>query len=310
MSCWLSINLVATKFSEVYFMLMAERGKYGRFRFFSTLEGKIFTREFISMKKIKLYQIDAFTDKVFGGNPAAVCVLDAWLPNETMQQIAAENNLAETAFVVPKGEEYELTWFTPTVEVDLCGHATLAAAHALFTYYGHPSEEIRFHSRKSGLLTVTRNNDALTLDFPVDVLEPAQTPEALVSGLGKAPQETYKGKTDYLLVYTSQADVEGFDPDIALINTVPARGVIVTAPGNEVDFVSRFFCPQVGIPEDPVTGSAHTTLTPYWSKRLGKTVITARQLSRRQGALQCEIAGDRVKITGKAVTYLKGEIEV
>ncbi|OKL40524.1 isomerase [Pontibacter flavimaris] len=262
------------------------------------------------MKKIKLYQIDAFTDRVFGGNPAAVCVLDAWLPNETMQQIAAENNLAETAFVVPKGEKYEITWFTPTVEVDLCGHATLAAAHVLFQYGSHTSSTITFLSRRSGVLTVEKNGDALTLDFPADVLEPAETPEALITALGKAPQETYQGKTDYLLIYTSQADVEAFNPDIALINTVPARGIIVSAPGDEVDFVSRFFCPQVGIPEDPVTGSAHTSLTPYWSKRLGKKTMTARQLSKRQGALQCEFLDDRVKITGKAVTYLKGEIEV
>ncbi|AKD01883.1 PhzF family phenazine biosynthesis protein [Pontibacter korlensis] len=262
------------------------------------------------MKKIKLYQVDAFTDRVFGGNPAAVCVLDAWLENETMQQIAAENNLAETAFVVPKGQDYEITWFTPTVEVDLCGHATLAAAHVLFQHTGYASQAIKFHSRRSGLLTVVKNNDALTLDFPVDTLKPAETPEAFVTALGKAPQETYKGKTDYLLIYSSQADVENFNPDIALINTVSARGVIVSAPGDQVDFVSRFFCPQVGISEDPVTGSAHTTLIPYWSERLGKKMMQARQLSKRQGELVCELLGERVKITGKAVTYLQGEIEV
>lgn len=262
------------------------------------------------MKKIQLYQIDAFTDKVFGGNPAAVCVLDAWLANTTMQQIAAENNLAETAFVVPKGEDYEITWFTPTVEVDLCGHATLAAAYVLFRYAGHTSEVIRFHSRRSGLLTVEKSGDALTLDFPTDRYEAVTTPDALVKAFGKAPLQTYKGKTDYLLVYASQEDVEAFKPDIALINSVEARGVIVTAPGHDVDFVSRFFCPQVGISEDPVTGSAHTTLTPYWSEKLGKKVLTAQQLSARKGSLTCEFLGDRVKITGKAVTYLKGEIEV
>ncbi|TPE41063.1 PhzF family phenazine biosynthesis protein [Pontibacter mangrovi] len=260
--------------------------------------------------KIQLYQVDAFTDKVFGGNPAAVCLLENWLDNDVLQKIAAENNLAETAFVVPKGEAYEITWFTPTVEVDLCGHATLAAAYVLFTYSGHASELIRFHSRRSGILTVEKNGEALTMDFPADELTFAETPDALVTALGKAPLEAYKGKTDYLLLYASQAEVEGFQPDIALLNTVPARGVIVSAPGDTVDFVSRFFCPQVGIPEDPVTGSAHTTLTPYWSKRLGKKVLQARQLSKRQGALQCEFLGDRVKITGKAVTYLKGEIEV
>lgn len=289
---------------------MQQCGRYGSNGFFANFVFVEQTQDSINLKKIQLYQIDAFTDKVFGGNPAAVCVLDAWLPNEIMQQIAAENNLAETAFVVPNGEDYEITWFTPTVEVDLCGHATLAAAYVLFTHAGHASDVIRFHSRRSGLLTVEKNVDALTMNFPADVLEKAETPEALITALGKAPQETYKGKTDYLLIYTSQADVEAFNPDIALINTVPARGIIVSAPGDKVDFVSRFFCPQVGINEDPVTGSAHTTLTPYWSERLGKNTLQAKQLSKRQGNLQCEFLGDRVKITGQAVTYLKGEIEV
>ena len=262
------------------------------------------------MAKIKLYQIDAFTDKVFGGNPAAVCVLDAWLSDEMMQKIGAENNLAETAFVVKFGEDYEIRWFTPTVEVDLCGHATLAAAYVLFRYYSHPSETINLHSRHSGLLRVQRRGDTLTLDFPTDVYKGAETPEALVQAFGKAPQETYKGKTDYLLIFETEEDVAGFNPDTALVNSVEARGVIVSAPGRNVDFVSRFFCPQVGIVEDPVTGSAHTTLTPYWSNRLGKQVMSAKQLSKRQGDLTCEYLGDRVKITGKAVTYLTGEIEL
>jgi PhzF family phenazine biosynthesis protein len=262
------------------------------------------------MSKIKLYQIDAFTDKVFHGNPAAVCVLNEWLEEEKMQQIAAENNLAETAFVVPSGSDYEIRWFTPAVEVDLCGHATLAAAYVLFHFYNHPSGRINFQSRRSGLLTVDKNEDALTLDFPVDELEQVATPEALVTAFGKAPLETYKGKTDYMLIYPSQADIEAFKPDIALVATVQARGIIVAAPGDEVDFVSRFFCPQVGINEDPVTGSAHTTLTPYWSKRLDKKTLQAKQLSARRGDLTCEFLGERVKITGKAVTYLIGEIEV
>jgi PhzF family phenazine biosynthesis protein len=262
------------------------------------------------MTKIKLYQIDAFTDKVFHGNPAAVCVLNEWLEEEKMQQIAAENNLAETAFVVPGGSDYEIRWFTPLVEVDLCGHATLASAYVLFHFYSHPSDRINFHSRRSGLLTVDKNGDALTMDFPADALEPAEVPEALVTAFGKAPLETYKGKTDYMLIYPSQADIEAFKPDIALVATVEARGIIVSAPGNSVDFVSRFFGPQVGIVEDPVTGSAHTTLTPYWSEKLGKKTLTAKQLSARQGDLTCEHIGERVKITGKAVTYLVGEIEV
>lgn len=262
------------------------------------------------MNKIKLFQIDAFTEKVFGGNPAAVCVLDSWLEGEKMQQIAAENNLAETAFVVRAGEAYELRWFTPTVEVDLCGHATLAAAYVLFRYYNHPSDCVSFHSLHSGVLTVIRQEDELTLDFPADELVEAETPEALITAFGKAPLETYKGKTDYLLIYPSREDVAAFDPDINLINSVSARGIIVSAPGRQVDFVSRFFCPQVGINEDPVTGSAHTTLTPFWSERLGKKVLTAKQLSARRGDLKCEFLGSRVKITGKAVTYLTGEIEV
>lgn len=262
------------------------------------------------MNKIKLYQIDAFTDKIFGGNPAAVCVLDAWLPDAVMQHIGAENNLAETAFVVPAGSRYELRWFTPTVEVDLCGHATLAAAYVLFRYYNHAADTIEFQSRNSGLLTVLKHNEELILDFPADDLEAAETPEALISAFGIAPSETFKGKTDYLLIYPSQDDVANLNPDINLVNSVRARGIIVSAPGKEVDFVSRFFCPQVGIDEDPVTGSAHTTLAPYWSEKLGKKMLTAKQLSARQGDLKCEYLGDRVKITGKAVTYLTGEIEI
>jgi PhzF family phenazine biosynthesis protein len=261
------------------------------------------------LKKIKLYQIDAFTDKVFGGNPAAVCILDAWLKDAEMQHIAAENNLAETAFVVNTEEGYEIRWFTPTVEVDLCGHATLAAAYVLFRYYNHPTAKINLHSPRSGLLTVEKEDDILTLNFPTDVFEATETPEALITAFGLTPEETYKGKTDFMLIYASQADVQNFDPDINLINTVNARGVIVSAPGNDVDFVSRFFCPQVGISEDPVTGSAHTTLTPYWSKRLNKQKLTAKQLSGRQGNLTCEYLGERVNISGKAVTYLTGEIE-
>ena len=262
------------------------------------------------MKKIKLYQIDAFTDKVFHGNPAAVCVLDEWLEDRKMQQIAAENNLAETAFVVPNGSDYEIRWFTPTVEVDLCGHATLASGYVLFHYYNHPTNTIKFQSRNSGLLTVDRAGEELTLDFPADVYQLAEAPQALIQALGVSPAETYKGKTDYMLLFRSQKEVEALAPDFRVLASVEARGIIVTAPGEEVDFVSRFFCPQVGIDEDPVTGSAHTTLTPFWSQKLSKKVLRARQLSARQGHLTCEFLGSRVKITGKAVAYLTGEIEV
>ncbi|WP_233555517.1 PhzF family phenazine biosynthesis protein [Pontibacter oryzae] len=259
---------------------------------------------------MKLYQIDAFTDKVFGGNPAAVCVLEQWLPENKMQQIAAENNLAETAFVVKQGDTYEIRWFTPTVEVDLCGHATLASAYVLFKYYQHPTPNIILFSPRSGRLTVEKQDDALTLDFPTDTYEAVTVPEVLVKAFGKAPLEAYKGKTDYLLLFGSQQEVEGFNPDLSLVATVGGRGVIVSAPGTEVDFVSRFFAPQAGINEDPVTGSAHTTLTPIWSGKLGKTILTAQQLSARKGDLTCQYLGERVKITGQAVTYLTGEIEV
>ncbi|WP_299824133.1 PhzF family phenazine biosynthesis protein [uncultured Pontibacter sp.] len=262
------------------------------------------------MQKIKLYQIDAFADKVFSGNPAAVCVLDSWLEPVVMQQIAMENNLAETAFVVPVADAYEIRWFTPTVEVDLCGHATLAAAYVLFRYYGHPTDKILLQSRNSGQLAVSKNGDELTLDFPADTLAQIETPQVLVEALAKTPVATYKGKTDFMLLFEKQQDIEAFNPDFRLIESAGGRGVIVTAPGDDVDFVSRFFCPQVGINEDPVTGSAHTTLTPYWSQKLNKTILTAKQLSKRQGKLTCELAGDRVNITGKAVTYLTGEIEV
>lgn len=262
------------------------------------------------MKKIKLYQIDAFTDKVFHGNPAAVCVLDEWLEDRKMQQIAAENNLAETAFVVPNGSDYEIRWFTPTVEVDLCGHATLASGFVLFHYYNYPSNILNFHSRRSGLLTVQREGEELTLDFPADVYQHVEAPQALVRSLGATPVEAYKGKTDYLLLFQTQKEIERLAPDFRLMATVETRGTIVTAPGEDVDFVSRFFCPQVGIDEDPVTGSAHTTLTPFWSHKLNKKELSAKQVSARRGELKCEFLGDRVKITGKAVAYLTGEIEV
>jgi PhzF family phenazine biosynthesis protein len=260
--------------------------------------------------KIKLFQIDAFTDKVFSGNPAAVCILDKWIDKEKMQNIAAENNLAETAFVVRTDNDFEIRWFTPAVEVDLCGHATLAAAYVLFKYYDYEFDKINFHSHKSGLLSVERRDDALTLDFPTDIYEKTETPQVLIDAFGITPKETYKGKTDYLLIFSNQTEVEELKPDLNLITKVGGRGVIVSAQGQETDFVSRFFAPHAGIDEDPVTGSAHTTLTPVWSKKLKKKTLTAKQLSKRQGDLVCEYLGDRVKITGKAVTYLIGEIEV
>lgn len=258
---------------------------------------------------IPLYQIDAFADQLFSGNPAAVCPLEAWLPDDLMQRIAEENNLAETAFFVPEGEEYRIRWFTPTVEVDLCGHATLAAAHVLFTYLHYPKNEIRFASR-SGILRVIKDEEVLTLDFPSDSLTRVELLPELREGLQAEPQEVYKGKTDYLLVFGEEAQIRDLQPDFRILSRIPARGVIVTAPGEQADFVSRFFGPQSGIDEDPATGSAHTSLTPYWAGRLGKKELAAVQLSSRKGYFTCTWLGDRVAISGQARTFLVGEIEL
>lgn len=260
--------------------------------------------------KLKIYQVDAFTSQVFGGNPAAVCVLESWIDAKTMQQIAAENNLAETAFIVLKNDLYEIRWFTPMVEVDLCGHATLATAHVLFKYYSASNHPLKFYSHLSGNLSVTKEKNLLTLNFPCDEITKIETPPILIDALGTIPLESWKGKTDFMLIFDSQKTIESFNPNYQLLETVGGRGVIVTSKGNDVDFVSRFFGPQVGINEDPVTGSAHTTLIPYWSKVLGKTTLTAQQLSKRKGDLICELKNDRVLISGNAVTYLIGEIEV
>ena len=261
--------------------------------------------------KLTLYQIDAFTDQVFGGNPAAVCILDKWLDSALMQKIAQENNLAETAFVVQNNAQFEIRWFTPETEVALCGHATLASAYAIFNYYGYTENTIRFYSNKSGPLFVEKgDNGFITLDFPADDNAMIRSHDTIEKALGWSPVKTIKGKTDYLLIYNSQAEIEALEPNFHLLDKCDCRGVIVSAPGDDVDFVSRFFAPQCGIPEDPVTGSAHTTMAPYWSKVLGKTKMTAKQLSKRGGKLWVEYLGERVKISGKAVSYLKGEIEL
>ena len=261
--------------------------------------------------KLTLYQIDAFAEKVFEGNPAAVCILDKWLETSIMQRIAEENNLAETAFVVQQNSRFEIRWFTPETEVALCGHATLAAAYVLFTYHGYPENTIRFYSSKSGELFVTQEDDGrITLNFPTDENIMIRSHDTIEKALGWSPVKTIKGKTDYLLIYNSQAEIEALEPNFHLLDQCDCRGVIASAPGDGVDFVSRFFAPKCGIPEDPVTGSAHTTMAPYWSKVLGKTKMTARQLSKRGGQLWIEYLGERVKITGKAVPYLKGEIEI
>ncbi|UII81443.1 PhzF family phenazine biosynthesis protein [Flagellimonas sp. CMM7] len=261
--------------------------------------------------KQKIYQIDAFTDTVFGGNPAAVCILDEWLDSGLMQKIAQENNLAETAFVVQKNATYELRWFTPETEVDLCGHATLATAYVLFNYHGHPENTIRFYSHRSGELLVEKAaNGYMTMNFPTDETVSLRSISEINEAIGLTPLKTIKGKTDYLLIYNSQQEIEAISPNFYLLDKLDCRGVIVSAPGDSVDFVSRAFFPQCGIPEDPVTGSAHTTLTPYWTNVLGKTKMTAKQISPRGGDLFCEYLGERVKISGKAVPYLIGEIDI
>jgi PhzF family phenazine biosynthesis protein len=259
--------------------------------------------------KTKLYHVDAFARKLFSGNPAGVCPLEQWLPDAVMQNIAMENNLAETAFFVPVENGYHIRWFTPWVEVDLCGHATLAASHVIFAHLKYPDKEIRFRSR-SGELRVRREANMLILNFPTDELYPVTLPGIIAEALGISPVEAYKGKTDYLLVYDTQEQVEKITPDFNMLLKGDARGIIVTAPGKESDFVSRFFGPNVGINEDPVTGSAHTSLIPYWSGRLRKTELSAIQLSARRGYLACKYLNDRVEIGGEAVTYLTGDIEI
>lgn len=258
---------------------------------------------------IPIYQADAFTDKIFGGNPAAVCPLQNWLPDDLMQKIAMENNLAETAFIVKEEKGYRIRWFTPAVEVDLCGHATLASAHIFFNHLGYSGNEISFNS-KSGWLKVTKeSNGQLTLDFPADSFELVkEIPAAIAEGLKIKVDTVYKGKFDYMVVVDNQKIIQDLQPDFKTLATIKSRGVLVTAPGNEVDFVSRGFFPQSGIDEDPVTGSAHTLLVPYWASVLHKNNMKAIQLSARRGDLDCTLSGDRVLMSGYAVTYLKGEI--
>jgi PhzF family phenazine biosynthesis protein len=258
---------------------------------------------------IPIYQADAFTRHIYSGNPAAICPLPAWIPEEQMQQIAFENNLAETAFVVPEGNDYHIRWFTPSIEVALCGHATLAAAFVFYTQLGHRGENIRFNS-KSGWLTVTPGPDnSFTLDFPSDPPKPTtEIPEGLFEGLGISPRTVYKGKFDYMVVLDNQEMVAALKPDFRKLASIPSRGILVTAKGNEVDFVSRCFFPQSGIDEDPVTGSAHCLLTPYWASVTGKTNFKAIQWSARKGWLDCQLRNDRVLMSGHAVLFLKGEI--
>lgn len=261
--------------------------------------------------KITIYQIDAFTDTVFSGNPAAVCILNEWIDETLMQTIAEENNLSETAFAVKNNSVFEIRWFTPTLEIDLCGHATLATAFVLFEYYNIPVEIIQFISHRSGNLSVTKSsNDNLTLNFPVNLPTIAKENLDLNKALGKAPIKTLKSSFDYLLIFKNQQEIENLKPDFSALKKIDTRGVMVSSEGDKVDFVSRYFAPVSGIDEDPVTGSAHCTLTPYWSKELKKDKLSAKQVSKRSGDLCCELIDDRVKISGKAITYMIGEIHI
>ena len=257
---------------------------------------------------LTIYQVDAFTREVFKGNPAAVCPLAEWLDAGLMQKIALENNLSETAFFVRQGDVYELRWFTPTFEIDLCGHATLASAYVLFEILGANEKVLKFQT-KSGLMTVEREGDLLALDFPSRPATSCDIPEGLIAAIGKQPQEVLRSR-DYLMVYETEEEVRSLAPNFAEILKLDTHAVIVTAKGGDSDFVSRFFAPEVGVFEDPVTGSAHCALIPYWAEKLGKNEFFARQVSARGGELFCELKGDRVRIGGHAVLYLKGEIYV
>lgn len=256
--------------------------------------------------QLSYFHVDAFASDVFTGNPAGVCLLEEWLSDNLLQSIAAENNLSETAFLVGSGREYQLRWFTPQVEIDLCGHATLASGFVLATQYNNPSPSFTFHSR-SGPLEVHRDGELFILDFPARPGASLPVLPELTEALGTKPLEVFKAR-DYLVVLESEEKIRALKPDIAALARLDATGVIVTAPGDKVDFVSRFFAPAVGVPEDPVTGSAHCTLIPYWAERLGKTDMQAFQVSKRGGELRCTMAGDRVRIGGRAVLYMQSTL--
>ena len=260
--------------------------------------------------KLDIYQVDAFTKMPFAGNPAAVVPLESWLPDETMQQIAAENNLAETAFFVKNGDEYEIRWFTPTVEVNLCGHATLASGYVIFEHLGVTTDSIRFRSHRSGSLGVSRDGDLIVLDFPAYPLRDIETLPQLATA-EVPPLRSWETQGNMLMMLLrNEEEVRSLEPDMQAVAQLPYDEVIITAKGDTADFVSRMFAPRIGIPEDPVTGAIHCSLIPYWAAELGKNKLFAKQLSKRGGELFCELAGDRVKIGGNASLYLKGEIYI
>jgi len=271
--------------------------------------GRTPPRKKILPTKIPYFHIDAFVSNRFSGNPAGVCILEKWLPNETLQKVAFENKLSETAFLIKRKDHFDLRWFTPSVEVDLCGHATLATAFVVYNYLAYADPAVRFQS-KSGLLSVEKAGELLILDFPSRPPVFCEPPEALLQGLGHQPVVVGKSIRDYLAVFSKAEDILSLKPDWQSLEQLDCLGIMVTAPGEEVDFVSRFFAPRAGVLEDPVTGSAHCTLIPYWATRLGKQKLVAWQLSKRGGELFCEDLGDRVKIGGKAVLYMEGFIHV
>lgn len=255
---------------------------------------------------MNIYQVDAFTDHVFGGNPAAVCPLEKWLSDDMMQQIAMENNLSETAFFVKEGRQFHIRWFTPEMEIDLCGHATLASAHVIFNYLNYAGTTVEF-KYGGGFLSVTQEGDLLTMDFPSVSSKETEVTEQMISAVGKKPKKAMKAR-DLLLLYENEQEIQEIDPDFVALAQIDHLGVIATAPGKNVDFVSRFFAPRAGINEDPVTGSAHCMLIPFWAEILGKETMWAKQLSARVGELYCRNNHDRVLISGKAVTYMIGEL--
>ena len=258
---------------------------------------------------IPYFEVAAFTKRPFAGNPAAVCLLtEQWLPDALMQQIAAENNLAETAFLIARRDYFDLRWLTPAVEVDLCGHATLASAHVIFNHLGGQGDAVRFQS-KSGELRVDRKQDRLILDFPAQPAAECEPPAELAQVLRVQPRKVLKGR-DYFAIFEQAEEVAAITPDFEMLARLDAQGVAVTAPGHDSDFVSRYFAPRAGIPEDPVTGSTHCALIPYWAKRLGKRELHARQISKRGGELFCQDRGDRVGIGGHALTYVEGRLHV
>jgi PhzF family phenazine biosynthesis protein len=260
--------------------------------------------------KIPIYQVDAFTSEVFSGNPAAVCMLDTWIDDKRLQSIAAENNLSETAFFVQTGNGFDLRWFTPVTEVALCGHATLASAFVLFACRNWPADIVRFQTRMSGELVVTRRDNLLEMDFPARPSFARTPPAGLKEALGIASGRVFGSAEDLMVVLDGESAVREVQPDFGALERVECRGVIITARGDRSDFVSRFFAPQVGIPEDPVTGSAHCVLIPYWASVLGKNVLHAFQVSKRGGELFCANAGERVRISGQAALYLEGTITI